>query len=152
MPKKKDTKKAEEMLGDLSGHLLNDMRNAVEKVEKQPATPAAGLAPSSFPSLDAQGIPIKQLKSILDALVELESLSNAVERRGVNFSKYIGFRHKKTKKLPLYMVKVEYEDHFLYNDDELAEYVKQDERALKKETKEKEGEAQEEKGKCGVLS
>ena len=60
MPKKKDTKKAEEMLGDLSGHLLNDMHKAVDKVEKQPATPAAGISPSSFPSLDAQGIPIKQ--------------------------------------------------------------------------------------------
>lgn len=67
----------------------------------------------------------KQLKAILDALVELESLSNAVERRGVSFSKYISFRHKKTKKLPLYMVKVEYEDHFLYNDDELADYAKE---------------------------
>jgi DNA gyrase subunit B len=66
----------------------------------------------------------KQLKAILDALVELESLSNAIDRRGVEFSKYISFRHKKTKKLPLYMVKVEYEDHFLYNGDELAEYIK----------------------------
>lgn len=66
----------------------------------------------------------KQLKAILDALVEMESLSNAVERRGVSFPKYIGFRHKKTKKLPLYMVKVEGEDRFLYNDDELAEYIK----------------------------
>jgi DNA gyrase subunit B len=70
----------------------------------------------------------KQLKSILDALVELEGLSNAVERRGVEFSKYIGFRHKKTKKLPLYMVKVEHEDHFLYNDDELADYLKKEEK------------------------
>jgi DNA gyrase subunit B len=68
----------------------------------------------------------KQLKAILDVLVELESLANAVERRGVNFTKYIGFRHKKTKKLPLYMVKVDYEDHFLYNDDELADYIKED--------------------------
>ncbi|MDD5496339.1 MAG: DNA topoisomerase (ATP-hydrolyzing) subunit B [Candidatus Omnitrophica bacterium] len=66
----------------------------------------------------------KQLKAILDALIDLESLSNAVERRGVTFSKYISFRHKKTKKMPLYMVKVEYEDHFLYNDDELAKYIK----------------------------
>ncbi|MDP2913406.1 MAG: DNA topoisomerase (ATP-hydrolyzing) subunit B [Candidatus Omnitrophota bacterium] len=68
----------------------------------------------------------KQLKSILDALVELENLSNAIERRGVSFQKYISFRHKKTKKLPLYMIKVEYDDHFLYNDDELAEYQKID--------------------------
>jgi DNA gyrase subunit B len=65
----------------------------------------------------------KQLKSILDELIELESLSNAIERSGVTLSKYISFRHKKTKKLPLYMVKVEGEAQFLYNDDELAEYV-----------------------------
>jgi len=68
----------------------------------------------------------KQLKAILDALVELGSLSNAIERRGVNFSKYVSFRHKKTKKMPLYMVKVEYEDHFLYNDDELSKYIKEE--------------------------
>src|SRR3989338_63950 len=70
----------------------------------------------------------KQLKTILDALIELESLSNAIERRGVEFSKYISFRHKKTKKLPLYMIKVEYEDHFLHNQDELAEYIKDEEK------------------------
>jgi len=70
----------------------------------------------------------KQLKAILDALVELESLSNAIERRGVNFVKYVNSKHKKTKKLPLYMVKVEHEDHFLYNDDELADYIRSEEK------------------------
>ena len=72
----------------------------------------------------------KQLKAILDVLVELESLAGTIERRGVSFSKYISFRQKKTKKLPLYMVKVEYEDLFLYNDDELAKHVKQDEKVV----------------------
>jgi DNA gyrase subunit B len=75
----------------------------------------------------------KQLKAILDALVELGNLASAVERRGVNFVKYISFRQKKTKKLPLYMAKVDAEDHFLYNDDELAEYVKEDSKAGKDE-------------------
>lgn len=79
----------------------------------------------------------KQLKSILDALVELGGLSNAVERRGVNFSKYISFRHKKTKKLPLYMVKVEYADHFLYNDDELSKYIKEEKEETAKDEKAK---------------
>jgi DNA gyrase subunit B len=69
----------------------------------------------------------KQLKSILDALVELESLGSVVERSGVSLSKYISLRHKKTKKLPLYMVKVESETHFLYNDDELSEYIGEEE-------------------------
>ena len=69
----------------------------------------------------------KQLKSILDALIELESLGGVVERSGANLSKYISLRHKKTKKLPLYMVKVEGEAHFLYNDDELSEYIGEEE-------------------------
>jgi len=91
----------------------------------------------------------KQLKSILDALVELESLSNAIDRRGVGFAKYISFRHKKTKKLPLYMVKVEYVDQFLYNDDELADYIKTDENGSKKQKAkgEKQEEEKEEKTK-----
>ncbi|MCX5678919.1 MAG: DNA topoisomerase (ATP-hydrolyzing) subunit B [Candidatus Omnitrophica bacterium] len=78
----------------------------------------------------------KQLKSALDALVELTSLTNAVDRHGVSFSKYLSFRHKKTKKLPLYMVKVEGEDQFLYNDDELAKYVQLEEKGSKKKEKE----------------
>jgi DNA gyrase subunit B len=77
----------------------------------------------------------KQLKSILDGLIELQSLSNAIDRRGVGFSKYLSFRHKKTKKLPLYMINVEGEDHFLYNDDELADYIKESGLEVKSEEK-----------------
>lgn len=79
----------------------------------------------------------KQLKGALDALVELNSLANAVDRHGVSISKYLSMRHKKTKKLPLYMVKVEGEDQFFYNDDELAKYIQLEEKELKKETKPK---------------
>ncbi len=66
----------------------------------------------------------KQLRSILELLIELEVLGNAIERRGVKFSKYISFRQPKTKKLPIYMAKVEGEDKFLYDDGELAALVK----------------------------
>jgi len=65
----------------------------------------------------------KQLKAVLDSLIELEGYGNAIERSGASLSKYITLRHKKTKKLPLYMVKVEQEARFLYNDDELSKYV-----------------------------
>ena len=68
----------------------------------------------------------KQLKAVLDALIELEGYGNAIERSGANLSKYITLRHKKTKKLPLYMVKVEGVSQFLYNDDELSKYVGDD--------------------------
>jgi len=77
----------------------------------------------------------KQLKAILDTLVELESLSNAIDKRGVDFLKYISFRHKKTKKLPLFMVKVEGEDQFLYNDEELAAYLKKEEKVLEEKVR-----------------
>jgi len=74
----------------------------------------------------------KKLKNILDALVELEGLSSAIERRGVKFSDYLNFKHKKTKKLPIYMVKVEGEPKFLYNDDELAAHIKKMQKNEKK--------------------
>jgi DNA gyrase subunit B len=75
----------------------------------------------------------KQLKAILDSLIELEGYGNAIERSGASLSKYITLRHKKTKKLPLYMVKVEQEAHFLYNDDELSKYVGDDDTAKNKD-------------------
>lgn len=91
----------------------------------------------------------KQLKAILDALVEMESLSNAVERRGVEFAKYLSLRHKKTKKLPLYMVNVEGEDHFLFNDDELADYIQVEEEEPKAEPKAKGKNEKDEKARNG---
>lgn len=70
-----------------------------------------------------------QLKDILDTVVELEDLTDGLEKKGVNLSKYLISRHPKTKKLPLYRVKVEGKDHFAYNDDELAKLVREEEEA-----------------------
>ena len=64
-----------------------------------------------------------QLKSILSVLVELEDLTSGLDKKGVNVSKYLISRHTKTKKLPIYMVKVEGKNQFVYNDDELAKFV-----------------------------
>ncbi|MCK4463878.1 MAG: hypothetical protein KAU58_06165, partial [Candidatus Omnitrophica bacterium] len=75
----------------------------------------------------------KKLRTLLSLLTELESLSHSIERRGVKFSKYLGFKHKKTKKLPPYRVKVEQEPIFLYNEDELAKLIKQEEKRMGKE-------------------
>lgn len=75
----------------------------------------------------------KQLKAVLDSLIELEGYGNVIERSGASLSKYITLRHKKTKKLPLYMIKVEQEPHFLYNDDELSKYVGDEDTAKNKD-------------------
>lgn len=69
-----------------------------------------------------------QLKGILDILVELEDLTSGLEKKGVNLAKYLISKHNKTKKLPIYMVKVEGNDHFLYNDEDLAKFVEDEEK------------------------
>jgi DNA gyrase subunit B len=73
------------------------------------------------------------LKELLLLVLEFEKMSTAVIKRGADLSKYIGFRDKKTKKLPIYMVKVEGEAQFLYDDEELAQAVKNKEKELGKD-------------------
>ncbi|MFH1779444.1 MAG: DNA topoisomerase (ATP-hydrolyzing) subunit B [Candidatus Omnitrophota bacterium] len=71
-----------------------------------------------------------QLKDILNTLVELEDLVSGLEKKGVNLSKYLVSKHPKTKKLPIYVVKVEGKGHFIYNDEELAKFVEDEEKVL----------------------
>ncbi|MFH0940766.1 MAG: DNA topoisomerase (ATP-hydrolyzing) subunit B [Candidatus Omnitrophota bacterium] len=61
-----------------------------------------------------------QFKELLEYLVELERFNHILEKKGVNFRKIIENRNKKTKKLPIYVAKVEKETHYLYSDAELA--------------------------------
>ncbi len=75
----------------------------------------------------------KQLKELLHLLLEFDKLAWAIERRGVKLPKYLGFRQKKTKKLPIYMVKVEGDTQFLYDDQELAKAIKKLEKELGKD-------------------
>jgi len=70
-----------------------------------------------------------QFREILALLTELEEFNKVLEKKGVNFQEYIGFRHPKTKKLPIYRAKVEGEYHFVYSDSELAKLTKKDEEA-----------------------
>ncbi|MCM8795773.1 MAG: toprim domain-containing protein, partial [Candidatus Omnitrophica bacterium] len=64
-----------------------------------------------------------QFKEILGLLVELEKYSQLFNKKGVNFEEYLYFRHQKTKKLPIYRVKVEGKFHFFYNDHELSRLI-----------------------------
>ena len=61
-----------------------------------------------------------QFKDLLELLVELEKVGRNLDKKGVDFVKYLLFRNQKTKKLPIYRVKVEGKEHFLYSDKELA--------------------------------
>ncbi len=64
-----------------------------------------------------------QFKAVLECLVELEHISHTLSKRGVNIAKYLQFRHPKTKKLPIYKVKVEQNTHFCFNDHELSKLL-----------------------------
>ncbi len=74
----------------------------------------------------------KRLKDLLHLVLEFDRYAFAIERRGVKLTEYIDFRHKKTKKLPIFMVKVEENIQFLYDDNELAKAIKKLEKELGK--------------------
>jgi len=76
----------------------------------------------------------KNLKEVLEVLLQVEALSSAIERRGVKFPIFLSFKHPKTKKLPHYRVKVEGEYKFMYDDDEIAAFTKKVQKKLGKET------------------
>jgi len=69
---------------------------------------------------DKQNFTDNQFKELLKLLVALEKLAKFMGKKGVDFAKYLSFRHPKTKKLPIYRVKVDGEAHFVYSDKELA--------------------------------
>jgi len=75
----------------------------------------------------------KQLHELLGGLTAIEKYSRAIERKGVKLQKYISLRQPKTKKLPVFMARVEGDTQFLYNDKELARLIKEREKALGKD-------------------
>ena len=77
-------------------------------------------------SKDKQVFTDNQFKELLRLLVEAEKLAKILDKRGVVFAKYLTFRHPKTKKMPIYRVKVEGKDHFLYSDKELANFTEKE--------------------------
>jgi DNA gyrase subunit B len=70
-----------------------------------------------------------QFKGLLELLVELDKIGRSLGKKGVEISKYLTFRHLKTKKMPIYRVKVEGKELFCYSDKELASLTDKDEKA-----------------------
>jgi len=75
----------------------------------------------------------KKLLDLLSLLVDIDSLAKGISKRGVELPEYIENIDKKTRKLPKYMVKVEDQAQFLYDDDELADVLKKAEKQVGKE-------------------
>ncbi len=87
---------------------------------------------------DKKTIEGKQLSKLLEILVELEKLTSALSKKGVQFSKFNEQRKKKGKKYPIYKAKVEGESIFLYDDKELASLMSKLEKDRKKSKQAKE--------------
>ena len=102
---------------EMSALLVENGTEGVEVVKLKPKTTIKG----------------NKLKEIIESLIQLRSLSSAIERRGVKFQEFLSFKHPKTKKMPLYRLKVEEEDKFLYDDNELAAITKKLEKKLGKD-------------------
>jgi DNA gyrase subunit B len=65
-----------------------------------------------------------QFREILKIVVDLNRVYEILHRRGVSFKAYIAHYDAKTKSMPLYMVRIEGKQNFVYNDKELADLTK----------------------------
>jgi len=61
-----------------------------------------------------------QFKELLESLAQLDRFSIHLEKNGVDLEKLVVNRHKSSKKLPIYVAKVEQDTHYLFSDAELA--------------------------------
>jgi len=94
----------------------------------------------------------KQLTTILELLAELERLARALTRKGIKFSEYILKINAKTKKLPIFRARVDDNEIFLYNDNELAKLTSgQGKKGKKKAAKAAEAETDNNEDKIKVL-
>lgn len=75
----------------------------------------------------------KDLGRLLGLLAALDSMVSGISKKGVELTKYLSLLNKKTKKLPYYRIKVEGEEQFLYDDEELAEVIKKYEKKFGKD-------------------
>jgi DNA gyrase subunit B len=72
-----------------------------------------------------QELSSKQTRDLCATLVQIAQMSKAIERRGVKFIKYLSLLQPKTKKVPIFMVRVEGLSQFAYSDAELAKIIKE---------------------------
>ncbi|MBM3253812.1 MAG: hypothetical protein FJZ16_06150, partial [Candidatus Omnitrophica bacterium] len=92
-----------------------------------------------------------QIKELLELLFDLENIERSINKKGIDFHKYLDLRHNKTKKLPIYRVKVEENTHFVYDDSELAKITKSYGEGFKHKSKEKEQQKEDQRADIDIL-
>lgn len=77
----------------------------------------------------SQSYSAAQFKDLLGSVTELEHLVSVMKRRGVEFEDYIKHLDEKKQKFPMYLVKSQGAEHFVFDEKELAALTKEDEEA-----------------------
>jgi DNA gyrase subunit B len=66
--------------------------------------------------------PVKDMEKIITSLIEIERLTQALERKGVIIKNYLEAIDEKKKQYPLYQVTINQKSIFVYSNDKLASY------------------------------
>ncbi|MCX6349620.1 MAG: DNA topoisomerase (ATP-hydrolyzing) subunit B [Candidatus Aureabacteria bacterium] len=61
------------------------------------------------------------LRKLLEVLVHLDGLVGQLGKKGIDWKDYLKTRKAKTGQLPLYRVRIDHQEKFLFDDDELSE-------------------------------
>ena len=61
------------------------------------------------------------LRKLLEVLVHLDGLVGQLGKKGIDWKDYLKTRQAKTGRLPLYRVRIDHQEKFLFDDDELSE-------------------------------
>jgi DNA gyrase subunit B len=69
-----------------------------------------------------------KLRGILDLLVEIEYLAGILRRKGIKFEEYMAARDRKGNRLPVYKVKINGDERYLFSDEELAKLTAEEEK------------------------
>ncbi len=64
----------------------------------------------------------KEFEKILKILSEIDSLAKILEKKGICFEEFIKLRNKKMKKFPMYKVRIDTKEMFIYSDEELEKF------------------------------
>ncbi|MCX6357415.1 MAG: DNA topoisomerase (ATP-hydrolyzing) subunit B [Candidatus Aureabacteria bacterium] len=77
---------------------------------------------------DKKELDCEKLRGVLDLLVELEYLSGILKRKGVRFDEYLAHRDKESNQLPMYKVKTNGDERYLFSEEELAKLTTSEEK------------------------
>ncbi|MBU4304746.1 MAG: DNA topoisomerase (ATP-hydrolyzing) subunit B [Candidatus Omnitrophica bacterium] len=83
-----------------------------------------------------------QFGELLNIILEIEALGHSIEKKGIRFQKYLCLCNEKTKKFPLYRIFTkDGKEQFLFDEKELADIVKEEEKRSGKDVEIREKEA-----------